>query len=125
VTRPEPRVQALEALYAADTRGKLADLEALSARARRLVEGVWRHRRRLDEEIASVATGWRMERMPVIDRNLLRLGLYELRHTDTPPGVVISQAVELAKVYSTARSGRFVNGVLGRLVDVEDDTLVE
>jgi N utilization substance protein B len=52
--------------------------------------------------------------MPPVDRNILRLGLYELSYTDTPVGVVISEAVELAKRYSTARSGAFVNGVLAR-----------
>ena len=117
MSRPEARVQALEALYEADSRGELGDLEGLSARARRLVDGVWERRDELDRDVAAVATGWRIERMPVVDRNLLRLGLYELRYTDTPVGVVLSEAVELAKAYSTARSGRFVNGVLARFVD--------
>ena len=64
----------------------------------------------------TAATGWRVERMPAVDRALLRLALFELRHTDTPVAVVISEAVELAKEYSTQRSGSFVNGVLGNLV---------
>ena len=112
---------ALEALYAADANGELGDLDDVSARARRLVLGVWKHRDSLDEEIESVSTGWRIERMPVVDRNVIRLGLYELLHTDTPVGVVISEAVELAKSYSTARSGSFVNGVLGQFTDRRSD----
>ena len=115
--RTEARVQALEALYAADARGDLGSLDGLSARARRFAEGVWEHRNELDEEIASVSIKWRTERMPVVDRNLLRLGLYELRHSDTPVGVVISEMVDLAKAYSTTRSAPFVNGVLARLVE--------
>jgi N utilization substance protein B len=59
--------------------------------------------------------------MPAVDRNVLRLGLYELRYTDTPVGVAISEAVELAKTYSTERSGAFVNGVLGALVDANPE----
>jgi N utilization substance protein B len=87
----------------------------LPARAQRYVDGVWHHREELDVRIGAAATGWRVERMPPVDRNILRLGLYELTYTDTPVGVAISEAVELAKTYSTARSGAFVNGVLAQL----------
>lgn len=111
------RTQALEALYAADSVESDPDLEGLSAKARRLVEGVWANRADLDSAIGEAATGWRVERMPSVDRNVLRVGLYELWHSDTPVGVVIDQAVELAKTYSTARSGGFVNGILGRLAE--------
>ena len=122
MTRPEARVQALEALYAADANGELGELDDLSARARRLVNGVWERLDSLDERIESVSSGWRIDRMPVVDRNVLRLGLYELLHTDTPVGVVISEAVELAKGYSTARSGKFVNGVLGQFAERDAET---
>ena len=115
MSRHDARIQALEALYAADERGDDPEVDELSVRARRLVEGVWGRRTELDRAIEEAATGWRLERMPVVDRNVLRLGLFELRHTDTPVGVVISEAVEIAKAYSTARSGSFVNGVLGAL----------
>ena len=63
------------------------------------------------------ATDWRVARMPAVDRAVLRLGVYELRYTDTPVAVVLSQAVELAKRYSTAKSGRFVNGVLAKIAE--------
>ncbi len=108
---------ALEALYAADARGEAPDPADLPARSARLVAGVGDHLNSLDAEIGGAASGWRIERMPAVDRNILRLGLYELRYTDTPVGVVISEAVEIAKTYSTERSGSFVNGILGALAE--------
>lgn len=119
MTGPEARIQALEALYASDATGEPPLLDDLSARARRMVEGVVEQVVALDDAIAAVARGWRVERMPAVDRNVLRVAVYELRHTDTPVAVVISEAVEIAKTYSTERSGRFVNGVLGALVETE------
>jgi N utilization substance protein B len=112
----DSRVEAFGAVYAADATGDAPTTVGLSARAKRLAEGTWEHRRELDAELSEVATGWRVERMPAVDRAVLRLALFELRHTETPVGVVISEAVELAKKYSTARSGAFVNGVLAALV---------
>jgi len=111
VSTPEAREEALSALYAAETTGE-PDAEGLPAKARRLVDGVWTHRADLDATIASYATGWRVERMPAIDRNILRIGTYELLHTSTPAPVVINEAVELAKRFSTTKSGAFINGVL-------------
>ena len=79
-----------------------------------LVQGVAKHRERIDELIAQFAIDWTLERMPVIDRTLLRLAVYELlERSDVPTGAIISEAVELAKRFSTDESGRFVNGVLG------------
>ena len=117
MAKRDARVVALEALYAADARGEAPDPAGLPGRAARLVAGVGDHMGVLDDQIAAAASGWRIERMPAVDRNILRLGLYELRYTDTPVGVVISEAVELAKAYSTERSGSFVNGILGALVE--------
>jgi N utilization substance protein B len=82
---------------------------------RALVEGVSAHREELDGIIRKSAEHWSLERMPVVDRNVLRLGIYELIYTDVPTGVVIDQAVTLAKMLSTEDSGRFVNGLLGRV----------
>ena len=74
------------------------------------------HRAELDRLIASYAEDWTIERMPVIDRNLLRLGTFELLYLDdVPAAVTINEAVELAKTFSTEDSGRFVNGILGRI----------
>ena len=84
--------------------------------ARTLARGVWEERAALDAAIGAAATEWRVERMAAVDRTVLRLALWELRHRpDLPAAVVISEAVRLAKAYSTERSGAFVNGVLSRL----------
>ena len=86
-----------------------------------MARGVWAARDSLDEAIGEAATGWRGAHAP-IDRNILRLALWELRHRPgTPMPVVISEAVRLAKIYSTERSGGFVNGVLARLAGERED----
>lgn len=120
MTRTDARHQALEALYEAEARHlENPEVSGLSPRATRLVEGVWEQRAALDDSIGDTAKGWRVDRMPIVDISLLRLGLYELRHTDMPVGVVVSQAVELAKEFSTEGSSRFVNGVLAKLAETE------
>ncbi|MEX0825162.1 MAG: transcription antitermination factor NusB [Acidimicrobiia bacterium] len=112
----EAREAALRTLYQADQRRESPDTEELSGRAGGLVTGVWADRAALDGAIGAVSSGWRVERMPVIDRNILRIALWELlNRPDIPVAVVISEAVRLAKLYSTERSGGFVNGVLSRL----------
>jgi transcription antitermination protein NusB len=79
-----------------------------------LVRGVLSEEAALDEIIGNLAEGWRLERLAKVDKNVLRLALYELRHrTDLPVSVVVNDAVEVAKKYSTEDSGRFVNGILG------------
>lgn len=88
----------------------------LAAMARGLFAGVVQHRVELDERLERQAENWSVRRMAAVDRNVLRLGLYELQHTDTPPRVVIDEAIELAKKYGDKGSGRFVNGLLDRLV---------
>jgi N utilization substance protein B len=81
-----------------------------------LVKGVLTEKEELDHRIESASEHWSIARMPVIDRSILRLGLYELMHnTETPTAVIVSEAVRLAKTYSTERSGAFVNGVLASL----------
>lgn len=113
----EPRDLALRALYEADLRRlDQADLEALPAKARRLTEGVLRHQAELDAAIEAASEHWRVDRMPAVDRAVLRLGLYELRfEPSTPSPVVVAEAVRLASTYSTEKSGKFVNGVLAAL----------
>lgn len=118
----EPRDLALQLLYQADRTGDTGPLDGLPARARRLVTGVLERTEELDREIAAASAHWSVERMPVIDRAILRLGLYELRYVPgTPPAVVVSEAVRLAKTYSTQRSSSFVNGVLAALADTPAD----
>lgn len=118
MSRDEAREAALEALYASDLRAEAPDASNLSRRAQELVVGVWEERDDLDAAIGSASRGWRVTRMPPVDRNVLRIALWELRHKPiTPVAVVISEAVRLAKAYSTSRSGGFVNGVLAKLAE--------
>jgi N utilization substance protein B len=113
-------------LYEADLRGTDA-LRTLADRlahadppvpeyAVELVEGVAAHLERIDEILGEHAEGWTVQRMPPVDRAVLRLALYEMLWTEVPGPVVIDEAVELAKALSTEESPRFVNGVLGRVM---------
>jgi N utilization substance protein B len=121
-SRREARERALSLLYEAYAKdvepdGILADLPVQpDAFAAELVAGVGRDQGRIDLLIGRFAVDWAIDRMPVVDRTLLRMAVYELlEHPDVPTGAVISEAVELAKAYSTDESGRFVNGVLGAI----------
>ncbi len=83
-----------------------------------LVEGVQQEKSEIDATIAGCADRWAIERMPVVDRNVLRIAIYELLWRDeVPVPVAINEAVELAKEFSTEDSGRFVNGLLGRVAE--------
>jgi transcription antitermination protein NusB len=84
--------------------------------ARELVAGVRMHRQEIDTLIEEIAANWSLNRMAPTDRNAMRLGIYELLYTETPPRVAINEAVELAKRYGTAQSGQFVNGILDRVM---------
>lgn len=93
----------------------LSDAQSSDHRAfvRDLVLGTLEHVAESDAAIAPLLQGWTLDRLPVLDRIVLRMSLYELNfHKETPPAVVINEAVELAKKFSTEDSGRFVNGVL-------------
>lgn len=120
--RRESRERALGLCYEGEVReldpvGVLANLPvAPDEYARRLLEGVHAHREVIDAHLASCSEHWTVERMPVVDRCILRIAAYELRYEpDVPTAVAISEAVELAKQYSTKDSGRFVNGLLARI----------
>ena len=81
-----------------------------------LVDGVLKNFKMIDEKISKYATNWQLKRMAVIDRNVMRLGLFELQYsTDIPPKVAINEAVELAKKYGDLESSKFVNGILDRI----------
>ena len=121
-SRRESRERALSLLYEADAKGisPAAVLEELPVPAEAFaaaeVAGVGDCLVRLDELIGRYALDWAIDRMPVVDRTLLRMAVWELlERPDIPTGAVISEAVELAKTYSTEESGRFVNGVLGSI----------
>ena len=84
--------------------------------AKLLSEGVRTHLKAIDDKISDYATNWQLTRMAVIDRNILRLGLFELKYTsDIPPKVAINEAVELAKKYGDLESSKFVNGILDKI----------
>ena len=129
--RRKARKRALDVLYEADLRDQ-PPVEVLAGYVQRieqprpehlgyavgLVEGVAEHLDRIDELIASYAEGWTLERMPVVDRNLARIAVYELLYVDEiDDAVAISEAVELARQMSTDDSPRFLNGVLGRIAE--------
>lgn len=123
-TRREARERALELLYEADAKGITPDAVMVDlpvtpdAYAGDVVRGVGAHLEEVDALLRRFAKGWTLERMPVIDRTLLRMATYELGHRpDVPTASIINEAVELAKRYSTDDSGRFVNGMLGRIAD--------
>jgi transcription antitermination protein NusB len=125
--RSKARKRALDVLYESDVRG-VDPLGTLAERVSlaeppvndytiELVEGVQAHSARIDEILDDYAEGWSVERMPDVDRAVLRLGVYELLwRTDVPDAVAIDEAVELAKSLSTDESPRFVNGILARVV---------
>lgn len=126
--RTQAREQALRILYQVDLRDDVrpedlfhevdAEIENDDARrfARDLVLGVRREREAIDAELSAIAHNWSLGRMAAIDRNVLRLGAYELMfRPDLPPAVSINEAVELAKKYSTKDSGAFVNGILDKV----------
>jgi N utilization substance protein B len=121
-SRRQGRERALSLLYEAEAKSVdpavvLPDLPVAPERfVADLVAGVSAERAAIDDLISRFSIDWDVSRMPVIDRNVLRLATYELlRHTDVPVAAVISEAVELAKRYSTEESGRFVNGVLSSI----------
>ena len=128
--RTRARELALQALYQLDLRGEdflsearefLRDQEPdKTARefAMTLIQGTAENAGQIDGVIRDVAQNWDIERMAVIDRNVLRMATYELLHcTDIPPKVAINEAIELGKRYSTQNSGGFINGVLDRIKD--------
>jgi len=90
--------------------------------ARELVAGVRRNRPELDRLIDQTAEHWSLERISPTDRNILRLGAYEILHSDTPDPVAIDEAIELAKRFGTAQSAAFVNGILDRLMHERKET---
>ena len=119
--RTKARKRALDILHTADALDRpvldvLAEQNDAVPFTRELVEGVEANRGELDDLIRRYADRWVLERMPIVDRNLLRIGIYELLHRpDVPTAAAINEAVELAKLLSTEDSGRFVNGLLGRV----------
>jgi transcription antitermination protein NusB len=128
--RREARTLALQALYEADVAGHSADSVlgrykddgSISQQVRRylerLITGVDRHREEIDSRIGDAAPQFPIDQIPAIDRNVLRVAIYELTgESDVPPRAAINEAVELAKQFGGDNSSRFVNGVLGTIAN--------
>jgi N utilization substance protein B len=129
--RSKARKRALDVLYGADVRGESINASLLAEENRHLadpkrgssweyasqiVRGVAEHGDEIDELIETYAQGWTIERMPAVDRAIVRIGIWELLfNPEVPDGVAISEAVESATVLSTEDSSSFVNGLLGRI----------
>jgi len=125
--RTRARRQALQILYQRDITGEnvssILGLKTYSVEdgepdeyCRHLVASVEQHVADLDEMIGTVSENWAVSRMPLVDRNILRIATYEILYdADVPPSVAINEAVELAKVYGGEDSSKFVNGVLGKI----------
>lgn len=129
-TRHLVRTVVLQSLYEWDFYGRKKDLVEIVERnlqefapgidepdfAWRMVKGIVEHLKEIDEIIVKAAPEWPLDRIAMVDRNILRIGLYELLYADpeeVPPKVAINEAIELAKSHGGPNSGRFVNGVLG------------
>jgi len=131
--RTRGREIALQVLYQAELNSGLGEEEIrrfverrllgdkkLSEFTRGLIAGIRENQARIDGLISEVAENWRIDRMAAIDRNILRLGAYEILYCpEVPTKVAINESLELAKRYSTAQSSRFVNGILDRLLAAE------
>ena len=114
--RTRARRRALEILHSFDIGGVEPPTESPDdPYVRVLIDGVADHREDLDRVIGEASEHWTIERMPAVDRNILRLATFELLHSDVPTGAIVDEAVSLAKLLSTEGSGRFVNGVLSRI----------
>jgi N utilization substance protein B len=129
-TRPQARKRAVDILYESELRGRsfattLAERREaadppVDAYTVRLVEGVEQHLARLDELLSQHAKGWTLERMAPVDRNILRVGGFELLYADdVPDHVAITEAVRLAQQLSGEEAPAFVNGLLGRLQELK------
>lgn len=132
--RSKARKQTLDLLYESDIRSSdLLDLlvlrdvieEGVDARpireyTRGLVEGIYQHKRKIDELITTYSQGWDMDRLATVDRNILRLGIYEVLWVDdVDDAIAIDEALNLAQSLSTDDSAGFIHGVLGRIVSIK------
>jgi len=137
--RSKARKAALDLLFEADIRGTNAvqtlalrdvveegpDARPIREYTRQLVIGVGDNYRKIDELITTYAQGWDMDRLPAVDRNILRIGIYEILWTNSiPDGVAIDEALVLAKELSTDNSAGFIHGVLGRISSIKESLAI-
>ncbi|MDO4584357.1 MAG: transcription antitermination factor NusB [Planctomycetia bacterium] len=99
--------------------------ETLIRYAKQLVTGIQLRQKEIDEQIQDALQNWKLERLAVTDKNILRIGVYELRYTSTPPAVAINEAIEMAKEYGEKNSGGFVNGVLDKIYKKQKESTEE
>ena len=132
-SRSRGREQALQVLYFMDI-GKTSAVDALELfqtnfkslpedlpYARHLIEGIEKVREGLDQVIENCSQNWRMDRMPRVDRNILRMAVFEIQHCpDIPDAVAIDEAIELGKKYGDVETGSFINGILDHIVKSTD-----
>ena len=132
--RGKARKRALDVLYASDMRAEspvVALERAIEAGegptndyTAVLVRGVVEHQARIDELLSTYSQGWTLARMPAVDRNVLRLGVYELMYVDdVPDAVAVTEAISLVRDLSTDESPTFVNGILGAIVKSKPSTV--
>ncbi len=132
--RSKARKRALDVMYEADIRGEQPTVVLAATTARRaddgqpslneyvteIIDGVTTHQAYIDELLGSYSMGWTLDRMPAVDKAILRIGTFELLwRDDVPDAVVISEAVQLAQELSTEESASFVNGLLGRIMELK------
>jgi N utilization substance protein B len=137
--RSKARKQTLDLLYEADIRGtspsdlltaREVDEEGPDARpirefTKELISGITTNRRKIDELIATYAQGWDMDRLPTVDRNILRLGIYEIVwNSELEDGIAINEAILLAKELSTDDSAGYIHGVLGRISSIKESIAI-
>jgi N utilization substance protein B len=133
--RSKARKQALDILFESDIRGSVAldilvsrdvieeepDARPIREYTREIINGVSDHRRKIDELIATYAQGWDMDRLPAVDRSILRIGIYEIIWANSlPDAVAIDEALTLAKELSTDESAGYIHGVLGKIASIKE-----
>ena len=137
--RSKARKQALDLLYEADIRGTSAadllelrdtiedgpDARPIRDFTKELIAGVAENKRKIDELITTYAQGWDMDRLPAVDRNILRLGIFEIVwNEDLDDGIAIDEALTLAKELSTDESAGYIHGVLGRISSIKESIAI-
>lgn len=137
MSRRLARETALQVLFQLDLSGEKSDIEDVVRHwaeefavpeqsipfAQKLITGTLEHQLEIDEKLGALSEGWGLKRMANVDRNLLRLATYEiLYHPEIPGRVTINEAIEIAKLYGSADSGKFINGILDKIVASEQKT---
>lgn len=119
--RSKARKEALDNLFQSDLRGTQIEVGGIREYASEILFGVKAHQNRIDELIRTYIQGWDFDRIPNVDRNILRIAIWELLWSETPESVVIDEALKLASELSTENSPNFIHGVLAKLASIKGD----